>query len=218
MTSEAVADPAVRVTVDLGTFRAWRIAAPWPGEPGRNGPPADVVRQAPEASAPVVVAAAAAVLARGRVAVALRLTAPTVRLAAHLSVADGLAAVMTLARLGPRPADVPDADAWVQIAVLPAAGVVDEVLRWVPLAVPQDPTPRLADGTRLVLTTVGDGAAAPACWQAWDGVWRATDDVGDAGDRGDPGDAEGPDAAAAFGDDLRRRVAAVLNPAAEPVS
>ncbi|MBK6870019.1 MAG: hypothetical protein IPG94_01130 [Kineosporiaceae bacterium] len=199
MTAEAVTcDTAVRLTVDLATFRAWCLGEPWLGELGELSEQSQQV-------APVVVAAVTAVLARGENAVNLLLSSGTVRLAAHLSVADGLAAVMTLVRLGCRPRDEPDTVAWVQVALLPAGAAVEEVLRWIPLVGSAESAPRLADGTRLEVTAAGARAQPLARWQARDGLWCCSADEPD----------DGP--AEALGEQLRRRLSAVLEPPVEPM-
>ena len=196
MTAEAVTcDTAVRLTVDLATFRAWCLGEPWLGE----------LSEQSQQVAPVVVAAVTAVLARGENAVNLLLSSGTVRLAAHLSVADGLAAVMTLVRLGRRPRDEPDTVAWVQVALLPAGAAVEEVLRWIPLVGSAESAPRLADGTRLEVTAAGARAQPLARWQARDGLWCCSADEPD----------DGP--AEALGEQLRRRLSAVLEPPVEPM-
>lgn len=198
MTAEAeTCDTAVRLTVDLATFRAWCLGEPWLGELGELSEQSQQV-------APVVVAAVTAVLARGENAVNLLLSSGTVRLAAHLSVADGLAAVMTLVRLGCRPRDEPDTVAWVQVALLPAGAAVEEVLRWIPLVGSAESAPRLADGTRLEVTAAGARAQPLARWQARDGLWCSVDEPDD-----------GP--AEALGEQLRRRLSAVLEPPVEPM-
>ena len=76
MTAEAeTCDTAVRLTVDLATFRAWCIGEPWLGEQSELSELSEQSQQV----APVVVAAVTAVLARGENAVDLLLSSGTVR-------------------------------------------------------------------------------------------------------------------------------------------
>ena len=82
-TAGASVDAPVRLTADLATLRAWCLGEPWLGELGELSEQSQQV-------APVVVAAVTAVLARGENAVNLLLSSGTVRLAAHLSVADAM--------------------------------------------------------------------------------------------------------------------------------
>jgi len=172
----------LRLTVDLATFAAWRAGSPgWAvpqefdieavgGSPPEHDAGAGASAGAGARVMPAFVAASLAVHAAADAAVRLRVDDGAVRLVACLSIAGDLAAVLVRAARAV-PAAHWAAGGWVQVALVPAAQAVPEILSWVPE--PVEVTTPDAGSMELLVVGAGDaGAGELARWVVADGEWH----------------------------------------------